>query len=314
MAATTTSRSDVTRVEVASAPPKTRRPTLGRVGAWIALWLSILLTAFPFYWMLRIGLSDNKALASHPASLLPVDFTLGGFKRVLGLSTPQEALAQGGSGASINFWLYLRNSAVVSTVITAGQVFFSAMAAYAFSRLQWPGRDKVFALFLTALLVPPIFTALPNFLTIKSLGLLNTLPGIIAPTFFMTPFAIFFLRQFFLGLPKEIDEAARLDGASHPRIFLQVILPTAAAPITTLGILQFITAWNDYFWPLIAGQTENSRVLTVALGVFRSQTPQGSPDWAGLMAATLVAAIPVMVVYAIFGRRIVNSIGFSGVK
>jgi len=314
MAVITTSGVDVATVKAGSAPNRTSRLSFGRVTSWIVLWLFILITVFPFYWMLRIGLSNNKALASDPTSLLPVDFTLGGFKRVLGLSTTQEALAEGGSGASINFWLYLRNSLVVSTAITVGQVFFSAMAAYAFSRLQWPGRDKIFALFLTALLVPPIFTSLPNFLTIKSLGLLNTLPGIIAPSFFMTPFAIFFLRQFFLGLPKELDEAARLDGASHARVFLQIILPTSAAPIVTLGILQFITAWNDYFWPLIAGQTESSRVLTVALGVFRSQTPQGSPDWSGLMAATLVAAVPVMVVYAIFGRRIVNSIGFSGVK
>ena len=310
----TTSDVKVAAVSAGEAPTRTSRLSFGRVTSWIVLWLVILITVFPFYWMVRIGLSNNKALASHPTSLLPVDFTLGGFKRVLGLSTAKEALSEGGSGASINFWLYLRNSMVVATAVTAGQVFFSAMAAYAFARLQWPGRDKVFALFLTALLVPPIFTVLPNFLTIKSLGLLNTLPGIIAPSFFMTPFAIFFLRQFFLGLPKELDEAARLDGASHLRVFLQIIMPTAAAPVVTLGILQFITAWNDYFWPLIAGQTENSRVLTVALGVFRSQTPQGSPDWSGLMAATLVAAVPVMVVYAIFGRRIVNSIGFSGVK
>jgi len=315
MAVVTASRADVAPAStpVASAP-RTRRMSPGRIASWVALWLIILITIFPFYWMLRIGFSNSKALASDPTSLLPVDFTLGGFKRVLGLGTPQEALAEGGSGASIHFWLYLRNSLVVATAVTTGQVFFSSMAAYAFSRLEWPGRDKVFGLFLTALLVPPIFTALPNFLTIKSLGMLNTLPGIIAPSFFMAPFAIFFLRQFFMGIPKELDEAARLDGATHPRIFLQIIMPTAAAPIATLGILQFITAWNDYFWPLIAGQTESSRVLTVALGVFRSQTPQGSPDWAGLMAATLVAAVPVMVVYAIFGRRIVNSIGFSGVK
>lgn len=291
-----------------------RKLSIGRIGSWVVLWLIILITVFPFYWMLRVGLSNNKSLASDPTSLLPVDFTLGGFKRVLGLSTTQESLAEGGSGASINFWLYLRNSVVVATAVTLGQVFFSAMAAYAFARLRWPGRDRVFALFLTALLVPPIFTSLPNFLTIKSLGLLNTLPGIIAPSFFMTPFAIFFLRQFFLGIPRELDEAARLDGASHSRVFLQVIIPMSVAPITTLCILQFIAAWNDYFWPLIVGQTDSSRVLTVALGVFRSQTPQGSPDWAGLMAATLVAALPVMVVYAVFGRKIVNSIGFSGVK
>lgn len=293
---------------------KKPRPGPGRILAWVVMWMFVLITLVPFYWMIRTGLSNNRALAGNAGSLLPADFTLGGFKRVLGLATTEEALAEGGSGASINFWLYLRNSLIVSTAITAGQVLFSALAAYAFARLEWPGRDKVFALFLTALLVPPIFTALPNFLTIKSLGLLNTLPGIILPFFLMTPFAIFFLRQFFLGIPKEIDEAATLDGASHLRIFFGVILPMSMAPIMTLAILTFIGSWNEYFWPLLVGQTEGSRVLTVALGVFRSQTPQGSPDWAGLMAATLVAAVPIMIIYAIFGKRIVNSIGFSGIK
>ncbi len=299
--------------EPASDEPS-RTWSAGRLASWALLWFFILLTVLPFYWMLRIGLSTSKSLASDPGSLLPVDFTLGGFKRVLGLSSVAEAQAEGGSGASLNFWLYLRNSLIVSTAVTLGQVFFSGMAAYAFARLQWPGRDKVFGAFLAALLVPAIFTSLPNFLTIKSLGLLNTLPGIIAPGFLMTPFAIFFLRQFFLGLPKEIDEAAKLDGASHFTVYFRIIVPMSMAPIITLSILQFIASWNDYFWPLIVGQTEGSRVLTVALGVFKSQTPQGSPDWAGLMAATLIAAVPIFVIYLIFGRRIVNSIGFSGVK
>lgn len=294
--------------------PRSRRINLGRIGAWLVLWFFILLTIFPFYWMLRTGLSNNKALAANSSSLLPADFTLGAFKRVLGLATVEEAQAEGGSGASINFWLYLRNSVLVATAITVGQVVFSAMAAYAFSRLRWRGRDLTFGLFLTALLVPPIFTALPNFLTIKSLGLLNTLPGIVLPFFLMTPFAVYFLRQFFLGIPREIDEAALIDGAGHLRIFFRIILPMSLPPIFTLAILQFITAWNEYFWPLLVGQTEESRVLTVALGVFRAQTPQGSPDWAGLMAATLIAAIPVMILYAFFGRRIVNSIGFTGIK
>jgi multiple sugar transport system permease protein len=291
-----------------------RKISPGRIAAWVVLWAFILLTLFPFYWMLRTGLSNNRALAGASTSLLPADFTLGAFKRVFGLATPEEALAEGGSGASISFWLYLRNSIVVSTFVTAGQVFFGAMAAYAFSRLRWPGRDKVFGLFLAALMVPPIFTGLPNFLTIKSMGLLNTLPGIILPSFFMTPFVVYFLRQFFLGIPREIDEAAMLDGASHFRTFFRIILPMSMAPIITLSILQFISTWNDYFWPLLVGQTEDSRVLTVALGVFKSQNPQGAPDWAGLMAATLVAAIPIAILYAAFGRRIVNSIGFSGIK
>ena len=130
--------------------------TPGRLIAWICLIVLMVLTLFPFYWMLRTALSNNTALAGHPNSLLPVESTLGGFKRVLGLSTVEEAQAQGGSGASVHFWLYLRNSLIVATVTTACQVFFSAMAAYAFARLRWPGRDKVFALFLAALMVPPI--------------------------------------------------------------------------------------------------------------------------------------------------------------
>lgn len=286
----------------------------GRVVAWICLIVLMVLTIFPFYWMLRTALSNNSALAGHPNSLLPVESTLGGFKRVLGLSTVEEAQAQGGSGASVHFWLYLRNSLIVATVTTVCQVFFSAMAAYAFARLRWPSRDKVFALFLAALMVPPIFTTLPNFVLIKNLGLLNSFAGIILPAAFMTPFAIFFLRQFFLGIDRELEEAAMIDGAGHRKIFFGMILPMSAAPIATLAILTYINSWNDYFWPLLVGQQENVRVLTVALGIFQSQTPQGSPDWAGLMAATLIAALPILLLFLVFARRITNSIGFSGIK
>jgi multiple sugar transport system permease protein len=130
----------------------------------------------------------------------------------------------------------------------------------------------------------------------------------------MTPFSVFFLRQFFLGIPREIEEAAMIDGAGRFRVFLTIILPMSAAPVSTLALLTYITSWNDYFWPLLVGKAESVRVLTVALGIFRSQTPQGSPDWAGLMAATLIAALPILVLYAFLGRRIVNSIGFSGIK
>ena len=292
-----------------------RKPwTPGRIVAWACLIVLMILTLFPFYWMLRTALSNNTQLAGHPNALLPVETTLGAFKRVLGLSTVAEAQAQGGSGASVNFWLYLRNSVVVATVTTVAQVFFSAMAAYAFARLRWPGRDKVFALFLAALMVPPIFTLLPNFVLIKNLGLLNSFAGIILPTALMTPFAIFFLRQFFLGISRELEEAAMIDGAGHRRIFFGLIIPMSAAPITTLAILTYINSWNDYFWPLLVGQQENVRVLTVALGIFRSQTPQGSPDWAGMMAATLVAALPMILLFLAFAKRITNSIGFSGIK
>lgn len=290
------------------------RVSVGRTIAWILLFILLIVTLFPFYWMLRTAFSDNTQLPGHPHSLLPVETTLGAFRRVLGLASIQEAQAQGGSGAAVNFWLYLRNSLIVATITTVCQVFFSAMAAYAFARLRWPGRDKVFALFLAALMVPPIFTTLPNFVLIKNLGLLNSFAGIILPGAFMTPFAIFFLRQFFLGINRELEEAAMIDGAGHRRIFFGLVIPISAAPIATLAILTYINSWNDYFWPLLVGQQENVRVLTVALGVFRSQTPQGGPDWAGLMAATLIAALPMIILFLAFAKRITNSIGFSGIK
>ena len=274
----------------------------------------ILITLFPLYWMLRTAFSTSKSLFTDPASLLPVDFTLGAFERVLGTATPEEARAEGGSGAAVNFWLFLRNSFIFATVCTVGQVFFSALAAYAFARLRWPGRDKVFFLFLTSLMVPPIFTVLPNFILIRNLGWINTFAGLVAPYLLMTPFAIFFLRQFFLGINREVEEAAKLDGAGHWRIFFRIILPMSVAPITTLSILTFINMWNEYFWPLLVGNSEQTRVLTVALGVFKSQTPAGSPDWAGLMAATVVAAIPILILFLMFAKKVVNSIGFSGMK
>jgi multiple sugar transport system permease protein len=313
MATTTTTPS---RAAEATARPKAegKKINIGRIVAWAVMIILILITLFPFYWMLRTALSTSKSLFSDPASLLPVDFTWGAFKRVLGLSTAAEAQAEGGSGAAVNFWLFLRNSIIYATLTTAGQVFFCALAAYAFSRLRWPGRDKVFFLFLTALMIPPIFVALPNFILIKNLGLLNTFPGLILPYFFMTPFAIFFLRQFFLGISREIEEAAKIDGAGHWRIFFRIVLPMSWAPIITLFILTFITQWNEYFWPLLVGSNDKTRVLTVAIGVFRSQTPQGSPDWAGLMAAVLVAALPILILFFAFARKIVNSIGFSGLK
>jgi multiple sugar transport system permease protein len=312
--ATRTVESNVMVADGARPAPQRRRLNPGRIGAWVALVVLILSTLFPFYWMIRTAFSTSIALFTDPASLLPVDFTTGAFKRVLGLSTPEEARAEGGSGASVDFLLYLRNSLIFAIVATAGQVFFSALAAYAFARLKWPGRNIVFTLFLTALMVPPIFTALPNFILIKNLGLLGTFPGLVAPYFFMTPFAIFFLRQFFLGINREVEEAARLDGAGHWRIFFRIILPMSWAPITTLAILTLINMWNEYLWPLLVGTNENSRVLNVALGVFRSQTPQSGPDWAGLMAAALIAALPLLIVFMFFAKKIVNSIGFSGSK
>lgn len=299
-------------------PPRRKRAEYrfspGRFLAWTFLIAVIILTLFPFYWMLRTSFSNDKSLFSHPDSLFPVDFTLGPYLRVLGLATPAQAEAQGGSGASVDFLQALGNSVLYASLVTFGQLLFCTLAAYSFARLRWPFRNQIFFVFLTALMIPSIFTILPNFLLIRDVGLLNTVFGMALPGLFMSPFSIFFLRQFFLGISKELEEAAKLDGAGHGRILFRIIIPLSVAPLFTLGILTYINTWNDYFWPLLVGGTPSSRVLTVALGVFKSQTPGGAPDWAGLMAATVMAALPILILFFVFARRIVNSIGFSGLK
>jgi multiple sugar transport system permease protein len=313
--ATVTSTSDlVAEPTPRPAQPERQRFNIGRALAWVFMVLVILISVFPFYWMLRTALSSNNALYAGSGSVLPVRPSWGGFERVFGLQTGQAAIDAGGAGQPINFWRYLLNSVVVATLITVGQVFFSAMAAYAFARLQWRHRDRVFAFFLGGLMIPSIFTLLPNFVLIKQLGLVDTLLGIALPTMLMTPFAVFFLRQFFLGISREVEEAALVEGASKVRVFFRLIMPMSAAPLATLAILTYISAWNEYFWALMVSYTDRSRVLTVALGVFKSQTPQTGPDWAGLMAATLVAALPMLILFMVFAKRIVNSIGFSGIK
>ncbi|MDO0938766.1 carbohydrate ABC transporter permease [Streptomyces sp. DG2A-72] len=300
--------------ETTTVRPERRRPSFGRIVAWTVMAAIVLITLVPFYWILRTALSSNPGLNAQPADPLPVDLTLGGFERALGLQSAEEAVAQGGAGGGLKFWRYLLNSVLVSTLITTCQIFFSAMAAYAFARLRWRGRDTVFALFLAGLMVPTIFTLLPNFVLIKELGLVDNLLGIALPTMFMTPFAVFFLRQFFMTIPKEVEEAALLDGAGKVRIFFRVLLPMASTPVMTLAVLTYITSWNDYFWPLMVSYSDSSRVLTVALAIFRAQTPQSGIDWSGLMAATLIAALPMLVLFGFFARRIVSSISFTGLK
>src|SRR3954449_8081459 len=287
----------------------------GRIAAWTAMGLLIFISLFPFYWMLRTALSTNADLVTGDQSLAPANPTLLNLKQALGLASPEELAAAGTqTSADVNFFIALRNSVIVCTLITIGQVIFCSMAAYAFARLKFPGRDKIFFLYLTAMMIPPVFTLIPKFVLVKNLGLLNTFPGIVAPYFLMTPFAVFFLRQFFLGISREVEEAAILDGAGRWRIFRQLIIPMSAAPLTTLAVLTYITAWNEYMWPLVVGDSDGVRVLTVALNAFRQGTPTIAPPWAPLMAATLLAALPMIILFLVLGRRMVDAIGFSGIK
>jgi multiple sugar transport system permease protein len=291
-----------------------RKGLFGRIMAWTYLIVTLIVILFPMWWVVRTAFSTKKDMLRHPDYLTPVNFTTDAFRRVFGMVTTQESLAMGGSGQKIDFMLYLRNSFLVTVLNVAGQLIFSSMAAYAFARLRFPLRDQIFALFLAAMMIPGVITIIPNFILVKDLGWQNTFQGILAPTFLFSAFAIFFMRQFFLGINKELEEAARLDGAGTFGIFWHIILPISRPPMVTIAILTVINSWNDYLWPFLVGQKEEVRVLTVAMGMFRSQTPQGGPDWSGLMAATLVSLLPILIMFVFAGRKIVDSIQFTGNK
>jgi multiple sugar transport system permease protein len=287
-----------------------RQLTLGQVVGYTILVLFVGFSLFPFWIMLKTAVLDTHELYSNSGNLLPSSITFDNFVRVLGL----RALTVADNLSPINMGLAMRNSLIYTGLAVGGQVFFSSLAAYAFARLHFFGRDLLFVLFLSAMMVPGILLFLPNFVLIKELGWLNSFPGLVAPQFLMTPFAVFFLRQFFLSTPREIEEAARLDGAGYFRTFWSVVLPMHTGAIATLVILQIVNVWNDFLWPFLVGRSEDSQVVAVALTVFRQSQPAGTPDWTGMMAATALSVIPVIVLLIFFGRRVVESLQFSGLK
>jgi multiple sugar transport system permease protein len=291
-----------------------RRFSPGQAVAWAVLILALVFTLFPFYWMIRTALTPAADLMTDNSALWPRHATLINFQRVLGLTTMAQDMAAGGSGATLDFLVSLRNSFIYAGLIACGQTMFCAMAGYAFARLRFRGRDLLFGMFLMALMVPPIFTMLPNFALMKSLGWIGTFQGLVAPSLLMTPFAVFFLRQFFLAIPREIEEAAALDGAGRITQFWRVVLPMSRGPLFTIGLITAVWAWKDYLWPLLVGPDQNTRVLTAALGIFLQQSPDAAPDWTGLMAASVLAVVPVALLLILFGRRLVESLKFTGIK
>jgi multiple sugar transport system permease protein len=286
---------------------------------FIFLVMLVILIIFPFWWVVRTGFTDPNAVYSDASSLLPVQPTTFNFERVLGLvdqETLMEIIAGNPNISSgvINFGIFMRNSFIVAGLVTLGQCLFSSMSAYAFARFKFPGRDQIFFAYIMGLMIPGIVLFIPNYVMVVQWGWLDTFQGIVAPAFLMTPFAVFFMRQFYLSLNKDLEEAAMIDGATSFGIFWRIALPLIRGPLLTLALLTFIGSWNEYLWPLLVGKSEDVRVLTVALGVFKSQRPQGSPDWAGLMAGTLVSMIPTVFLFIFFGRKVVDSIQFSGFK
>lgn len=282
--------------------------------AWAALVLVMAVTIAPLGVVLKTALTPPAQLFTESTALLPQNATLLNFKRVVGLLSEDESIAQGGSGAEIDFATALGNTALFTAIIVVMQTLCAAMAGYAFARLRFPGRDVLFGLFVASMMVPGVVTFIPNFVLLRDLGWLNTMAGMVAPFCLMQGFSVFFLRQFFLSLPRDLEEAAWLDGASHFYVFVRIVLPLSVTPLATIAMLTGINMWNEFFWPFLVAKDEALQTLPVALQTFKIQTPQGQPDWTGLMAAASIAVLPAVGLLLVFGRRVVESVQFSGGK
>jgi multiple sugar transport system permease protein len=290
------------------------RRSAGRWIGYAVLALFAIISLGPIWIAAKTALSDSGTLFSGASSLLPQNPTLFNFQRVIGLVNPSDPRLEQTSFGKIDFYRALANSVIFTALAVIPQIGCSAMAAYAFARLRFPGRRLIFFLFLCATMIPSVVLFIPNFILIKDLGWLNTFQGMAAPYALMTPFAVFFLRQMFLSTPRELEESARIDGANYFSIFFRVVLPLHRSALATLTILSVLTSWNEFFWPFLVGREEKVRVMAVAINAFRSQQAGGVPDWSGLMACTVLGIIPIAILLLLFGRKVVEAFQYTGYR
>lgn len=270
----------------------------GQLNAIRLIWMLValvlaLMTIFPLLWMLSISFKSPTEVFQ--PNLLPKAPNWDNFVYVL---------------TEVPFLRYLGNSLFVSAVVTVVALFFHTMAGYALARLRFPGRETIFiAIFSTFLVSLPVIIV-PLFIMVRSMGLLNSYAGIIIPSIF-NAFGIFLLRQYYLTLPRELEEAALIDGAGYWRIYWSVILPLSRPIIASLAILFFLANWNAFLWPLTVAGDDKLWVVQVGISNFRSQY---SASWNYIMAASTIVALPMLVLFVIFQRQIMDSIKTSGLK
>lgn len=280
-----------------SRPAGQRRAT--RAGGWL---LNVVLAALgvlmlsPFVWVFITSISTTKEAFSLPPVWLPSSVTSDNYRYVFDL---------------IPFWHMALNSLKISVIITVGAVVTSTLAAYAFARIRFPGSSLIFLLLLSALMVPQQVTVIPTFILIRNLGLLDTHEAIYLPAL-INVFGIFLLRQFFLSIPRDLEDSARIDGAGHLRILLQIVVPLSGPAISALAIFIFQGAWNDFFWPNLFLSSPDKMTLPLGLVSLRGQF--GGTSAVALFAAMSLIAIPILVLFSFTQRFLTESIATTGIK
>jgi multiple sugar transport system permease protein len=273
------------------------RKILGLLPAYILMVFIAALIILPLLWMLSTSLKPKSQWFTQHIEWIPRTFTLENYQTLFkNPATP------------IGNWFF--NSVSIALITTFLVLAVDSLAAYAYARMDFPGRKGLFALMLLTLFLPGMMFLVPNFLTIASLGLLNSWGGVILPGL-AGVFGVFFLRQFFEGIPKELEEAASIDGANRFQIFYMVVLPLAKPALATLGILTFLGSWNDFLWPLLVLRDPKLQTLPPGL-----RTLQGaySSEYGLMLAGAVIVAVPVLIIYIILQRYIVQSVAATGLK
>lgn len=273
------------------------RKLIQRILSYALLVFFALLFMLPLLWMLSTSLKPSSQWFTRDIQWIPRTFTLENYTKIF--ANPQ---------APVGRWFI--NSVGVALAATVLTLVVDALAAYAYARMNFPGRKVIFGLLLATLFLPGLMFLVPNFLTIYRLGLLNTYPGVILPGL-AGVFGVFFLRQFFETVPRELEEAAEIDGASTFQTFYRVVLPLAKPALATLAIITFLASWNDFLWPLLILQNPQRLTLPPGLASLKSAYAQ---SYGQAMAGAVIAAVPVLVLYVALQRFIVQSVAMTGLK
>jgi multiple sugar transport system permease protein len=277
---------------------KQKQPLWRTILTYVLMTLIGMLTVTPFLWMVIVSLHPSHGALPDPAHLIPERWHWENYLTVLGMeATP--------------FPRFLWNTVFVATSVVAGQVMLCSLAGYGFARLEFKGRDLLFFLFLATMMIPGQVTMIPAFLTVRSFGWLNTYWALIVPGI-SSAFGIFLLRQFFLTLPRELDDAARMDGCSEFGIYWRIALPLSGPALATLATFAFIATWTDFFWPLLVTSTTEMRTLEVGLSLFKDSF--GTTNWPLQMAAATLVLLPVLIVFLCTQRFFVRGIALTGLK
>ncbi len=285
--------------------PQARSGSAPRASSWrrfvpkrwyihLILLLGAIVMIAPLLWMVTLSLKPAR-LTYSPPYLIPTYFEWGNYVQAWNAAP---------------FARYYLNTAIMAAGITAGQLLFSSLAAYAFARLTFPGRNVLFLIVLGTMMLPIQVLIIPSYLLVKDLGWQNTFTALILPRI-VSAFGIFLLRQYYLSIPRDLDEAALIDGSSRLGVWWRIILPLSKPALATLAIFAFLFAWNDFLWPLVV--TDDPDMRTIQLGLVMFQGRYGT-NWTLLMAGTVTATLPTIVAFLLGQRQFIQSIALTGVK